>query len=199
MRLLTHMEGPRRVVVALAASLPVVSGIVVLILLLWFPAAVIGVHLFQGLYWTCSRVPYVAEAAELPEGQADCAAHWVRMLPNFDNFFTAIRTAHILSTGEDWTRIMWSSIDRVAPGGARVPDSHLFYGLYFVIFYFFGGLMPMQMVVGAIVDHFNCRDARAMLMTAQQQACAPPPASPFYRPPPPPPGPLDTNAAGVGV
>ena len=42
-------------------------------------------------------------------------------------------------------------------------------GLYFVLFHYFGGLLPMQLLVGAIVDHFKSTDTRALMMTAQQQ------------------------------
>ena len=120
LRLLTHSEGPRRVVMALVAAFPMLTGILVLILLLWFPSAVIGINLFQGLFWTCSSKPFFQPDAVLSFGKADCPAHWVRMVPSFDNFFTALRTSHILSTGSAWPGIMWAAVDRVAPEGPLV-------------------------------------------------------------------------------
>ena len=121
-RLLNHIEGPRKVVMALIASLPVLFNIFLLIVLIWFPFAVIGVQLFKGSYWTCSPYPYYDGDTELSVGAADCPADhfWVRLLPNFDNVFAALRTAHILSTADGWIEIMWVGIDRIGPKLALV-------------------------------------------------------------------------------
>ena len=121
-RLLTHLDGPRRVAVALVASVPVLFNIFLLILLLWFPFAVIGMQLFKGCYWTCSPIPNYASDEALAVSAAACPSdhYWVRMMENYDNIFTSFRTAHILSTADGWTGIMWVGVDRTGPGGAQV-------------------------------------------------------------------------------
>ena len=169
-RLLVHLEGPRRVVVALVSSVPVLLNMFLLVLLLWYPFAVIGMQLFKGSYWTCSGTATFADDAQLPAGMADCPAshYWVQMLTNFDNIFSSLRTIHILSTADAWTGIMWSAVDRTAPEGPQVEDYHPGYCMYFILFYFLGGLLPLQMLVGAIVDHFSSCDVMNQMMTDRQ-------------------------------
>ena len=51
----------------------------------------------------------------------------------------------------------------------QVMDYHPGYSLYFILFYFFGGLVPLRMLVGAIVDHFKTSDMTGQMMSEKQQ------------------------------
>ena len=51
-RLLTHIKGARHVLVAVVTCLPVLSGVVALFTFVWLAFALLGVQLFQGVYWS---------------------------------------------------------------------------------------------------------------------------------------------------
>jgi hypothetical protein len=112
----------RAVVDGLLASLKEIVSIFVLLFAIYFVLDIMFVRYYAGVFYYCDsqNISNKAEVSAMfnllgisslkdERTCIDFGGDWLNSNLNFDNIFQGWRTTFILSTGESWVDIMWSS------------------------------------------------------------------------------------------
>ena len=114
LRMVSKNEGMKLVVGALMTSIPSMTNVLVVCLLLLLIMAIVGVNLFKGKFFYCSGLTY-EETLEVIT-KSDCIASggdWLNNQINFDHVINAMLTLFQMMTTEGWQSVMYSGIDAV--------------------------------------------------------------------------------------
>ena len=112
LRMVSRNEGMKLVVNALWSSIPSMTNVLIVCLLLLLIMAVLGVNFFKGAFWSCEGLP--REVLLTVDGVEDCLAlggSWQNAAGNFDNVGTAMLTLFQMMTTEGWLTVMYSGTD----------------------------------------------------------------------------------------
>lgn len=139
LRMVSRNEGMKLVVGALMTSIPSMTNVVVVCLLLLLILAIVGVNLFKGSFYRC--VGLTEEQIELVEMKDDCLSmggEWANDQINFDNVGNAMMTLFQMMTTEGWMTVMYNGIDAVGVDKQPKKDNKPVMSLYFVAFMIVG-------------------------------------------------------------
>ena len=104
LRLISKNSGIKTLVVCLLESIGHIINVVIVLLIVWLMFAILGVSLYSGKFFYCSRNPY------LNHSEAECEKDkgtWQVYNSNFDDVPNALETLFIISTFENWITIMY--------------------------------------------------------------------------------------------
>ena len=147
------------VVMALMASIPSMSNVLLVCSLFILIASILGVNFFKGKLAKCNDQPGFPEInMDLIITKDDCLAMnglWINENANFDNTFDAMCTLFQMMTTEGWVDVMYSGIDSV--GIDKQPKENYSLGLiaYFIGFMIIGSQFIINLFVGVVIDNFN--------------------------------------------
>ena len=92
---------------------------------------------------------------------------------SFDDFGQSMLLLFVMSTADDWDKIMFWAMDSVGPGEPRVRNDFSGACLFFVAWTFVGCFFAMQLFVGVVVEQFNSiraqKDGSATMTVEQKQ------------------------------
>jgi hypothetical protein len=166
LRLVKHNPGMKVIVNTVARCIPVFASLLILVLLVMFVFAVLGVGFFAGTFWQCEPDDTLQ--------QDDCVAEygvpgWANPGYNFDSTVDALVTLFICSTSEGWVDVMNSGIDAVGIGEVPLREAQPIASLYFVLFMVAGNFFLSQLFVGVLVTSFGRSSGTALLTDAQMK------------------------------
>eukprot|EP01051_Picozoa_sp_SAG22_P011938 SAG22_NODE_1195_length_5200_cov_2.280533_1_plen_1405_part_01 len=165
LRLIKHNPGMRVIVNTIIQCLPMVASVTILVMLMMFIFAVLGVAFFAGQFYSC--------ASDESLNEVDCIAaygpeEWANPGYNFDNALQAIKTLFICTTTEGWVDVMQSGMDAAGIGLAPVREQYMFQSaLFFMIFMVVGNFFLCQLFVGVLVTYFSQSSGSALVTDAQ--------------------------------
>mmetsp|Transcript_22375 Transcript_22375/g.54652 ORF Transcript_22375/g.54652 Transcript_22375/m.54652 type:complete len:642 (-) Transcript_22375:252-2177(-) len=121
----------------LRVSLPAAWNVALVMFVVFFIFAIVGIQLFGNV-------------ARTPRGFTDYA--------NFSDFLTALVTLFRLSTGDMWELVMYGAT--IHPGNSDCVESNgncgfTYAPLYFVLFMVIGGLILVNLFVAIVLENFN--------------------------------------------
>ena len=92
---------------------------------------------------------------------------------SFDDFGQSMLLLFVISTGDDWDKIMFWAMDSNGPGLPRSRNDFSPSCLFFVVWTFVGCFFAMQLFVGVVVEQFNSirsmKDGSATMTVEQKQ------------------------------
>ena len=112
LRMVSKNEGMKLVVGALMTSIPSMTHVLIVCMLLLLILAIVGVNLFKGKFYSCMGLE-TAET-ELIDGKIDCleaGGVWENQEVNFDNVLNAMMCLFQMMTTEGWGGVMFMGID----------------------------------------------------------------------------------------
>ena len=112
LRMVSKNEGMKLVVGALMTSIPSMTHVLIVCMLLLLILAIVGVNLFKGKFFSCQGLS--PEALDAIDGKQDCliaGGDWVNQEINFDNVLNAISSLFQMMTTEGWMEVMYNGID----------------------------------------------------------------------------------------
>eukprot|EP01052_Picozoa_sp_SAG31_P013695 SAG31_NODE_830_length_11688_cov_35.424023_1_plen_1846_part_00 len=166
LRLINHNPGMKVIVNTVTKCIPLVVGVTILVLVVMFVFAVLGVGFFAGSFLRCEPDDTL--------DKHDCIMlygqkSWDNPGYSFDNVFDALETLFICSTTEGWVSVMHSGQDAVDIGRAPVREAHVLASVYFVVFMIVGNFFLSQLFVGVLVTSFSRSSGTALLTDAQMK------------------------------
>eukprot|EP00638_Chattonella_subsalsa_P004604 CAMPEP_0117770574 /NCGR_PEP_ID=MMETSP0947-20121206/23904_1 /TAXON_ID=44440 /ORGANISM="Chattonella subsalsa, Strain CCMP2191" /LENGTH=1695 /DNA_ID=CAMNT_0005595677 /DNA_START=234 /DNA_END=5321 /DNA_ORIENTATION=- len=176
MRLGIRSKSFKDMIKSLSASIKGVSSVLILLILAWFIYAVVGVHLFRGLIYSCSDPDFPEGAYRHGKFDANgtwisppCSGTWVnpatgeeeyrdyewkRDYFHFDNVFAAMWTLWLFMVLENWTDVLWNVVDGYKIDHQPVTNYNLWRFLYFFIGLMLFGFYLINLSVGVIADTY---------------------------------------------
>lgn len=120
LRVISKDEGMKLVVMALMASIPSMSNVLLVCSLFILIYSIMGVNYFKGSFYSCANA---FEKAEIDMSKIftkkDCldkGGVWKNKDANFDNSFDAMSTLFQMMTTEGWVATMYDGIDSTGNG-----------------------------------------------------------------------------------
>lgn len=162
----------RTVVDGLLASVKDITQIFIFLLAIYFALDIMLVRYYAGVFYYCdstnisnkleiSTLYNIPGISSLKDEKAciDFGGDWLNSNLNFDNIFQGWRTTFILSTGESWVDIMWSSFTNQGISNLALQteliDEFRLSGVFFIIIYIFFDFFFIDLVTGVVVDAFS--------------------------------------------
>ena len=156
LRMVSRNEGMKLVVGALMTSIPSMTNVLVVCMLLLLILAIVGVNLFKGRFYSCQGLDY--ETTQLVFTKDDCldfGGAWENQDINFDNVMNAIMCLFQMMTTEGWMTVMYNGMDAVGVDMQPKQDHKYVMALYFVAFMIIGSQFIINLFVGVVIDNFN--------------------------------------------
>ena len=164
LRVVNRNLGLKIVVRSLLRSLPQVANVGVVVSLIFFVFAILGVQLFGGKLNYCTDEAiteqarcdgFLEDAYEPNNSLTLIPREWRRRDQHFDDIRFALLTLFEVSTLELWSKIMYNTIDSHAKGMGPIRHATPQAGLYFITFIIFGSFFVLNMFVGVVIYNYN--------------------------------------------
>jgi len=162
-KLARSFQGLRRIIKTIAACMTQARDLSLLLVLLIFIFALLGVEIFGGSMGqcdlSCAPVDEVPDGAyrSKREGCMQASGVWDAAENNFDSMLNAMMTVFIVFVGENWNSV-W--IDGFAHHGHVAT-------LYFVVAVLVGNFILLNLFVAILVGNYNSDDAKPGAEPAQ--------------------------------
>lgn len=163
LRVISRNEGLQIVVNTLFASVPAMTNVFMVMILLLIIFSIMGVNFFKGEFYQCTfddsyTASQVKAILERVIHKDDCIAEggsWVNSDQNFDNVFVSLLTLFQMMSTEGWTNVMYNGMDSKGVNLQPKQNNGPWYSIYFILFMIVGFLFLMNLFVGVIIDNFN--------------------------------------------
>ncbi|XP_063716759.1 muscle calcium channel subunit alpha-1-like isoform X2 [Symsagittifera roscoffensis] len=165
LRSVNRVKGLKHVVQCVIVALKTIGNIVLVMFLLQFMFAVIGIQLFKGTFYACSDAMKMEASLcqgkyiVFKNGDLDSPIvmdrEWKVNEFNFDNVFLAMLSLYTVMTFEGWPQLLYKSIDSRAPDIGPInnyrPVVAIFYFIYIIVIAFF----MVNIFVGFVIVTFQ--------------------------------------------
>ena len=173
LRLISRHEGMKVIITSLFHTLPAVSEVFGVVLVLQLVFAILGMQLFAGSMAMCSDPTIKTHDACVAEAtRSGRALTWANPdAGSFDSFWEAMRLLYIMSSADEWPAKMYGMMDATGPGLAPIRNDFSWASLFSLCWMMIGFIFAMNLVVGVVVDDFSTRhkeEAGAAIMTNAQ-------------------------------
>ncbi|XP_070542290.1 sodium channel protein 1 brain-like isoform X2 [Ptychodera flava] len=158
LRAISRWQGMRIVVNALVHAVPAIFNVLVVCMVFWLIASIMGVQFFGGTFSKCVdddgnmfNISYVND-------EADCATKngtWAPSDINFDNVINGLLALFQVATFEGWMEVMQASVDSRGVGLQPEREASKYAYLYFFVFIVCGSFFSLNLFIGVIIDNFN--------------------------------------------
>ena len=158
LRMISRNQGMRLVVTALLSSLPSMTNVLTVTILLLLIYAIMGVNFFKGTFFHCVELPPDISINEI-DTKSDCinkGGIWENVDSNFDNVGNAMLTLFEMMTTEGWMGVMYNGIDARGVDLQPKSDNNNYWSIvYFVGFMILGSQFIINLFVGVVIDNFT--------------------------------------------
>ena len=150
LRFISKNEALKTLVSALFSSLSAILNVIIILFVVWFMFAVLGVSIFSGKMYTCQNELYESEVECLEAGFS-----WVNAPSNFDNVLEAFSSLFVMCLLEGWHAIMYNCIDARGRGISRSRDYNIAAAYYCLFFLVIGSFFFLHLFMGVVFLKFH--------------------------------------------
>ncbi|KAK3278430.1 hypothetical protein CYMTET_13629 [Cymbomonas tetramitiformis] len=174
LRLVTRSLGIQRVVECIVQSIPEIANIWILLVLLWFIYAILGVQLLAGKLLDCTDIHsyFVAEVmgANVTVTKLDGQECKQKRHGNFNNVFEGMLTVYELASMEDWNVYMYEAMDATGVDSPPKLNDNPLIAVYFVSFIMGVALFVGNLFISAVVNQYLMLKGKtgSVMMTESQ-------------------------------
>lgn len=150
LRFISRNATMRQLVSALFSSISAIANVILVMLVVWFMFAVLGVSVFSGKLYSCSN--------ELIETELECTQSgysWENSEMHFDNIFEAFLSLFIIGMLEGWHEIMYKCIDAKGQKIAGTRDYNFSAAYFFIFFIYVGAFFFLHLFMGVVFLKFH--------------------------------------------
>ena len=150
LRFISKNKSMKQLVSALISSLGAIGHVILILIVVWFMFAILGVSIFSGKLYTCSNPNYEIEKDCINAGYL-----WENADLNFDNVFEAFLSLFIVGLLEGWQEVMYSCIDARGIGISPKHNNNMAAAYYFVFFIYVGSFFFLHLFMGVVFLKFH--------------------------------------------
>ena len=173
LRMINRNPNMKLVVNALLLSVKPLINVAVVLMLIWFMFALVGVQFFAGKLYACNDPDFPPGGPRNggwfeDENISPCDSsvyynntygeltprEWINSPSNFDNIVSAMVTLYVMATGEGWPGIMFKTADITEVDHHPKRDNQMWNTYYFVLFISITVFFFLELVIGAIFQNF---------------------------------------------
>eukprot|EP00753_Platysulcus_tardus_P012787 PLAT3543.3.p1 GENE.PLAT3543.3~~PLAT3543.3.p1 ORF type:complete len:751 (+),score=243.80 PLAT3543.3:154-2253(+) len=155
LRMIQRNRGMKLVMNSLARSLTSISNALLLLAVVWLVFAILGVQLFAGRLWHCADADFPQNFPLHGTGVNGSACQQVVNAANsFDSVPQALLTLFIMTSGDDWPRIMFSAVDAGDAGMSPHENAHPEVAIYFVAYSLIGSIFFLFVIMAVLFQTF---------------------------------------------
>jgi hypothetical protein len=158
LRAINRNRGLKMIFFTLLQSIKGIAHVALLSLLNYLIFGILAGQFLGGKLYECNDPTVVTQAACIGNftlGGTDLERRWATEDRNYDNIFHSLLTLFQVSTGDDWSLVMYAAMDATDVGTVPVRDAHPEMGLFFVAFYIIGNFFMLNLFVGVVIFNFN--------------------------------------------
>lgn len=182
LRMIHQNRGLKMVVMTLLLSIKGIANVALLSLLNYLIFGILAVQFFNGKLHRCNddsiqlKVNCTGNFTFRPSPYTNprvVERVWRSQQANFDNIGNSMLTLFQISTGDNWSIIMYDAIDAISDDVAPQPNTNPAVGLFFIAFFVISNFFMLNLFVGVIIYNFNGvkskLDGLALLSEEQRQ------------------------------
>eukprot|EP01065_Artemidia_motanka_P034980 TRINITY_DN4294_c4_g1_i1.p1 TRINITY_DN4294_c4_g1~~TRINITY_DN4294_c4_g1_i1.p1 ORF type:complete len:1838 (+),score=725.27 TRINITY_DN4294_c4_g1_i1:34-5547(+) len=161
LRFINKSKGLKVALASLFSAIPSLGMVMVLGSLGWLVFAILGVQLFGGTFYACTRsswndMPeYSTKAACLNYTGDGAKPTWSTYSTHFDNIFYAFLSLFEMASLEGWVEVMNVAVDSSSHEEGPHRNARAWVSSYFVCFVLMGSFFIVNLFVSALVDSFQ--------------------------------------------
>lgn len=158
LRVLKRNFGLKIQVVSLLNSIPGITNLLTITMLLLMLFGIQGVNFFAGKMSYCNMANLPESVHSKVRSEWDCydyGGEWLTYDSNFDNVGTAMLTMFTMMTTEGWIEVMWLGVDTTEIHQVPKENNRPVYVIFFIAFLIFGSLFILNLFVGVVLNTFN--------------------------------------------
>eukprot|EP01065_Artemidia_motanka_P026535 TRINITY_DN3159_c1_g1_i1.p1 TRINITY_DN3159_c1_g1~~TRINITY_DN3159_c1_g1_i1.p1 ORF type:complete len:2044 (+),score=574.83 TRINITY_DN3159_c1_g1_i1:49-6180(+) len=178
LRFIHRVQGMKTAVQGLLRSLPAMANIVAISSLILLIFSILGMQLFAGTSYRCSRVSWGDVTEEPMRGlRSECLKvpgnRWEASRSNFDHLGKAALALFEVASLEGWVALMHTSVDGVSYTQGPMYEHSPVRAYYFVLFIIIGSFFMVNMFIGVLIDAYTTEKESAggmgMFLTNHQK------------------------------
>ncbi|KAL4496082.1 hypothetical protein ABPG72_015504 [Tetrahymena utriculariae] len=122
---------------------------------------IITTKLLKGQSWQCTFPSVYGEDKQYQElvvSKVDCldlGGDWTESDYNYDNIVKSVQILYNIQSSEGWSQIMFDTYDSQGKNLTHKYQSHSYWAIFFIQFYFIAFVCFLNMFVGLMVESFN--------------------------------------------
>lgn len=150
---------------ALMSAFPNIIRLLCFSLIFILCFALYGMRYLKSQYYYCTTLDKITMDSYI-NTKHDCMDYggdWVRHDMHFDTIFAAVSTLFQIATSEGWVYEMYKAVDSSASDDQPHWNSNPYWMIYFLVYFFVGNFMVMNMFIGVIGETYLNQKSRASL------------------------------------
>ncbi|XP_055943194.1 sodium channel protein type 1 subunit alpha-like [Argiope bruennichi] len=157
LRLLYRWHDIKLIIGALVLSIPGIFHTLLVVMVIWLPFAIMGIHFFAGNFYRCvdrNNQPIEEQAMN----KSECIKNgyfWSNSVFNFDHIGNSYLSLFQLAMFTGWDSLVRLMVDFRGPDLAPEKDYKKEYYIFAVIFVFVGGFFSLNLFLGVVVNTFK--------------------------------------------
>ncbi|EAR90226.2 cation channel family transporter (macronuclear) [Tetrahymena thermophila SB210] len=162
LKIITKNESLKLLVNSLFQTIPVLTSLAFVILIMTWIFAIFLMSSFKGELQYCSfddiNNMVDSDLYKKIVTIQDCnqsGGQWVNQYFNFDTVFLSVISLFKIILGENWTQLMWSSIDASGIEKQPIKDYQRGYALIYLLLLFMGNIFTTNLITGLVVNNFK--------------------------------------------
>ncbi|XP_063064429.1 dihydropyridine-sensitive L-type skeletal muscle calcium channel subunit alpha-1-like [Engraulis encrasicolus] len=167
LRALNRAKGLKHVIQCVFVAVKSIGNIILVVLILDFIFACIGVQLFKGKFYSCTDPTKLTEETcqgnfikhltnAIPDTEVR-PREWVNHDFSFDNIFSAMLTLFTVSTLEGWPELLYKAIDSDKEDMGPVFNNRVDISIFFIIYIILIAFFMMNIFVGFVIVTFRAQ------------------------------------------
>ncbi|KAH0618760.1 hypothetical protein JD844_018219 [Phrynosoma platyrhinos] len=165
LRAINRAKGLKHVVQCVFVAIKTIGNIVLVMFLLQFIFACIGVQLFKGKFFGCTdptkmtesecRGYFIMYVDADPTQVVVEERMWLHNEFHFDNVFSAMMSLFTVSTFEGWPKLLYRAIDTHAEDMGPIYNYRMGIAIFFIIYLILIAFFMMNIFVGFVIVTFQ--------------------------------------------
>uniref|UniRef100_A0A8C9F175 Voltage-dependent L-type calcium channel subunit alpha n=1 Tax=Pavo cristatus TaxID=9049 RepID=A0A8C9F175_PAVCR len=160
LRAINRAKGLKHVVQCVFVAIKTIGNIVIVMTLLQFMFACIGVQLFKGLCWVstaslCCRGHFINYVDGDPTQIELKERVWFHNAFHFNNVFSAMMSLFTVSTFEGWPELLYRAIDTNDENKGPIYNYRVEIAMFFIIYIILIAFFMMNIFVGFVIVTFQ--------------------------------------------
>ncbi|XP_067324071.1 voltage-dependent L-type calcium channel subunit alpha-1S isoform X2 [Anolis sagrei] len=165
LRAINRAKGLKHVVQCVFVAIKTIGNIVLVMFLLQFMFACIGVQLFKGKFFSCTDITKLTAS--------ECNGHYITYVDadptqvvlkeriwhhnefHFDNVFSAMMSLFTVSTFEGWPKLLYIAIDTHTEDMGPIYNYRMGIAIFFIIYIILIAFFMMNIFVGFVIVTFQ--------------------------------------------
>lgn len=147
----------KTVVNTLIYSIPPLINVLIICLIVWLIFSIIGVNLFNGLFYRCVFTSNGKLTTGINTKQvcvATSGVKWYNPLINFDNVASGLLALFQVATFSGWIDIISNSAAITNENQQPTKDNSEWTYIYYIFFVMVVGIYLLKLIVAVIIDCF---------------------------------------------